>query len=91
MLTRERRHQRIQDAEKRRRYRIAHGLETPDEEGLIVSNSSKDSQVDDDQSPIAADVLQDNQAANKVASAAGEDYVSVEGRGKPIKKWLGIW
>ncbi|KAJ6096476.1 hypothetical protein N7486_007222 [Penicillium sp. IBT 16267x] len=45
MRVREKRHARIEDAEKRRQYRIAHGLEEPAGE--------KDQPVVDDQSPIA--------------------------------------
>jgi hypothetical protein len=45
MLARENRHKRIEDAEKRRQYRIAHGLEEPEKAASPV--------VEDDQSPIA--------------------------------------
>ncbi|KAJ6010827.1 hypothetical protein N7451_002239 [Penicillium sp. IBT 35674x] len=77
MRVREKRHARIEDAEKRRQYRIAHGLEEPAEE-------EKEQVVVDDQSPIAADV------ATEGAPKQGE-YVDFEGKRKPIKKWLGIW
>jgi len=42
---REQRHRRIEDAEKRRQYRVAHGLEEPNEQDKEV----------DDQSPVAAE------------------------------------
>ncbi|KAJ5647008.1 hypothetical protein N7490_003380 [Penicillium lividum] len=48
MLVREKRHARIEDAEKRRQYRIAHGLEEPTEE-----EKEGQQQVIDEQSPIA--------------------------------------
>lgn len=85
-LTREKRHQRIEDAQKRRRYRIEHGLESPDEEGLTLTKTAESGQVDD-QSPIAADV-EDHQAAKNDASSAGDE---LQGRRRPVKKWLGIW
>lgn len=46
MLTREKRLQRVEDAEKRRRYRVAHGLEED------ISPASPKPEIDD-QSPIA--------------------------------------
>jgi len=90
MLTREKRHQRIEDAEKRRRYRIAHGLEAPDDEGLALTTATEDGQLDD-QSPKAADVPEIDPAAKQAIAAAGDEYVDFEGRRKPVKKWLGIW
>lgn len=45
MIARENRHKRIEDAEKRRQYRIAHGMEEPTKAASPV--------VEDDQSPIA--------------------------------------
>lgn len=47
MIARENRHKRVEDAEKRRQYRIAHGLEEPAKVASPV--------VEDDQSPIAVD------------------------------------
>ncbi|KAB8235548.1 hypothetical protein ETB97_006879 [Aspergillus alliaceus] len=75
--TREKRHQRVEDAEKRRQYRVAHGLEEPAEE-----KSEAQTDVVDDQSPIAAD-LEPKQGS--------EEYVDWDGKRKPVKKWLGIW
>lgn len=77
MRVREKRHARIEDAEKRRQYRVAHGLEEPAEE-------EKGQVVVDDQSPIAVDV------APEGAAVQGE-YVDFDGKRKPVKKWLGIW
>jgi hypothetical protein len=53
MLTREKRQRRVEDAEKRRQYRIAHGLEEPED----VGSRPDDSSAKDDASPIAG---QDN-------------------------------
>ena len=77
MQTREKRHQRIADAEKRRQYRVAHGLEEPAEE-----QGKTETEVVDDQSPIAADAE---------TKQGGGEYVDWEGKKRPVKKWLGIW
>lgn len=47
MRVREQRHRRIEDAEKRRQYRVAHGMEEPSEKDQA--------KVVDDQSPVAAE------------------------------------
>lgn len=47
MLTREKRLQRVEDAEKRRRYRVAHGLEED------ISPAAPVKPEVDDQSPVA--------------------------------------
>lgn len=79
MLTREKRHQRVEDAEKRRRYRVAHGLEEEQED---KSKSGKEAAAAvDDQSPVARDV----------GSTGRDEYLDWEGNRKPVKKWLGIW
>ncbi|KAI9934990.1 hypothetical protein ASPWEDRAFT_31335 [Aspergillus wentii DTO 134E9] len=75
MQTREKRHKRVEDAEKRRQYRVAHGLE----EEPASKDESAEAAVDD-QSPIAAD-----------APAREGEYVDWDGKRKPVKKWLGIW
>lgn len=77
MRVREKRHARIEDAEKRRQYRVAHGLEEPAEEKEVAPV--------DDQSPIAVDV------ATEQAPKQSEEYVDFDGKRKPVKKWLGIW
>lgn len=48
MLTREKRLQRVEDAEKRRRYRVAHGLE----EDTKPEDTKPEKEIDD-QSPVA--------------------------------------
>jgi hypothetical protein len=83
MRVREQRHRRVEDAEKRRQYRIAHGLEdAPEKEGSVVPVEGGD----DGQSPVATDV-----AVAAAGDAAGEEFVDWEGKKKPVKKWLGIW
>lgn len=84
MLARERRQRRIEDAEKRRRYRIAHGLEEPGENAA------------DGQSPAQAQAQSAGADAAEGegagSGAAGRDeYIDWEGRRRPVKKWLGIW
>ncbi|OKL61263.1 hypothetical protein UA08_03193 [Talaromyces atroroseus] len=58
MIARENRHKRIEDAEKRRQYRIAHGLEEPEKAASPV--------VEDDQSPIAAPVAAGEETEKRV-------------------------
>jgi hypothetical protein len=86
MVARENRHKRVEDAEKRRQYRIAHGMEEPSKVASPV--------VEDDQSPIAPPLA----AAAETAVAApeggeqGAGQVVVEGGEKRApKRWLGIW
>ncbi|PWY74422.1 hypothetical protein BO70DRAFT_364388 [Aspergillus heteromorphus CBS 117.55] len=86
MQTRENRRRRVDDAEKRRQYRVAHGLEEPDEkrDGKIV-DSGDDAVVVDEQSPVAVE----EQGA---AGGSGKNvYVDWEGNKRPAKRWLGIW
>lgn len=80
METREKRRRRVEDAEKRRQFRVAHGLEEPSEEHQ--GQKEKEAEIDD-QSPVAVE-------AQGQARGGGE-YVDWEGKKKPVKKWLGIW
>lgn len=76
---REQRHRRIEDAEKRRQFRVAHGLEEPGEKDVERSGQGQGQGVEggvDVQSPVAGD--------------SGE-FVDFEGKKRPVKKWLGIW
>jgi hypothetical protein len=52
MRVREQRHRRVEDAEKRKMYRVAHGLE---EEDVKQENGKKKEEVDV-QSPVAVEV-----------------------------------
>ena len=85
VMTREQRHQRNQDVEKRRQYRIAHGLEEPDEVDVKEAGTAQD-----DQSPIAPDADQPQQTDSKDGRGDREQGM-VEGPKRPVKKWLGIW
>lgn len=76
METREKRLKRVEDAEKRRQYRIAHGLEEPNEK-----TERQNPEVVDDQSPVAVDI----------PAVGPDEYVDWEGKKRPVKKWLGIW
>ncbi|KAL4795229.1 hypothetical protein BDV19DRAFT_363379 [Aspergillus venezuelensis] len=83
--TREKRQRRVEDAEKRRQFRVAHGLEEPSEADAAAANKEQGAVVEiDDQSPIAVEAQQGSR------SAQGE-YVDWEGKRRPVKKWLGIW
>ncbi|OXV08354.1 hypothetical protein Egran_03880 [Elaphomyces granulatus] len=89
VMTREQRHRRNQDVEKRRQYRIAHGLEEPDEADVKKDSSlSAASIAQDDQSPIAPDADQPQQTDSKEGRG---DREQVEGPKRPVRKWLGIW
>ena len=84
MRVREQRHRRVEDAEKRRQYRIAHGLEEAPEK--------KDAEGSDVQSPVAADAVASVASDGATGAAvAAEEFVDWEGKKKPVKKWLGIW
>jgi hypothetical protein len=78
MRVREQRHRRVEDAEKRKQYRIAHGLEE-----AAPEKDAKDVAEVDAQSPVA-------DAAVDVKEGA-KDFVDWEGNKRPVKKWLGIW
>ncbi|KAL2872804.1 uncharacterized protein BJX67DRAFT_19009 [Aspergillus lucknowensis] len=85
--TREKRLRRVEDAEKRRQFRVAHGLEEPSEAEL-KSKSKSGAEGEsvggvDDQSPVAVEV--------QVQGQGNGEYVDWEGKRRPVKKWLGIW
>lgn len=88
MVARENRHKRVEDAEKRRQYRIAHGMEEPSKVASPV--------VEDDQSPIAPPMAA---AAEIAAGAAASPEGAAQGAGQTVveeekpapKRWLGIW
>lgn len=87
MRVREQRHRRVEDAEKRRQYRIAHGLE----EGPEKKEGEAAAEGADEQSPVAVDVATDVAGAGSVRAGADEGFVDWEGKRKHVKKWLGIW
>ncbi|KAJ5317086.1 hypothetical protein N7508_001594 [Penicillium antarcticum] len=78
MRVREQRHRRVEDAEKRKAYRVAHGLE---EEEVKKDEEVKEGEVDV-QSPVAAE---------GVGAVAEGEFVDWEGKKRPVKKWFGIW
>ncbi|KAJ5959302.1 uncharacterized protein N7479_006452 [Penicillium vulpinum] len=77
MRVREQRHRRVEDAEKRKQYRVAHGLE----EAQPEKKDEGDKEVDS-QSPVAVPAAE---------VAGGQEFVDWEGNKKPVKKWFGIW
>ncbi|KAL4938683.1 hypothetical protein BDV06DRAFT_200321 [Aspergillus oleicola] len=82
--TREKRQRRVEDAEKRRQFRVAHGLEEPSEADAAEKGQGKglDQEVDV-QSPVAVEA--------QGQGAGQQEYVDWEGKKRPVKKWLGIW
>lgn len=103
--TAERRRKKVDDVQKRSRYRKAHGLEDQqgfggwtaksDAESLGPALPNRDfsgqigSPVEDIPHPDSAETLP------KAAPVAGEgdqsDYVESTRRKRPVKRWLGIW
>lgn len=90
MVARENRHKRVEDAEKRRQYRIAHGMEEPSKVASPV--------VEDDQSPIAPPLAAAAETAPGAGAGAapeggeqGDGQVVEGGEKRAPKRWLGIW
>ncbi|KAI9044059.1 uncharacterized protein KD926_001882 [Aspergillus affinis] len=82
--TRQKRQRRVEDAEKRRQYRVAHGMEEPSAEDNKDAKTEADGEElvgVDDQSPVAVEEQKKDQA----------EFVDWEGQRRPVKKWLGIW
>ena len=85
MRVREQRHRRIEDAEKRRQYRVAHGLEEPSPQ-----DQNQNQNQDQGQGQVKVEAGVDDQSP--VAGMQGQgEFVDWEGKKKPVKKWLGIW
>lgn len=86
--TRQKRQRRVEDAEKRRQYRVAHGMEEPSPEDKARAGDGK---VEEgaDASPIGAVDEQSPVAVEE--QAKGQEFVDWEGKRRPVKKWLGIW
>jgi hypothetical protein len=83
MVARENRHKRVEDAEKRRQYRIAHGLEEPSKVASPI--------VEDDQSPIAPPMAAAAETAAVAPEGAAQVAVVEGGEKRAPKRWLGIW
>lgn len=80
--TAERRKRNLEDVEKRKAYRRAHGLEKGEEPNEGITAAS------------AAAVPTEGQAPGQTEGGTGtgeEEYVDFERRRRPIKKWFGIW
>ncbi|KAL8720487.1 MAG: hypothetical protein Q9225_002675 [Loekoesia sp. 1 TL-2023] len=103
--TAERRKKKVDDVEKRSRYRKAHGL---DEDlgfedlpakshaksvGPALSSQNLSAQVDSPSTGKAAPNAAEAQskAASMAAQGDQSTYVDFEGRRRPVKRWLGIW
>ena len=76
--TAERRKRKIEEAQKRRTYRVAHGLESADGQGIEIADVGK--------TGVREEVAV---GADSVGNAA--ELTGFEGKRKPIKKWFGIW
>ncbi|KAL8659895.1 MAG: hypothetical protein Q9226_000189 [Calogaya cf. arnoldii] len=84
--TAERRKKKVDDVQKRSRYRKAHGLE--DEQGLGGWTAKTDAESLGPAIPTGT--LPEIDAASK-APVDRPAYVDVEGKRRPVKRWLGIW
>lgn len=82
--TAEKRKKRTDDVEKRRAYRRAHGLEKEEGEE-VVEEGVRAAEGEGERVAVAA---ADGQV---VVDGAGGEGEAVQGRRRPIKKWLGIW
>ena len=85
--TAERRTQQMDDVEKRRQYRRAHGIEErklPFGLGAVTT---------EERSQVTQEVVEESPTASSqpMAQDGTDSYVDFEGRKRPIKKWLGIW
>ena len=76
----ERRKHKLEEVQKRKAYRVAHGLEKADSQGMELGS-------------VGA-VAVGGSAEGKEGNGDGNDgeFVEFEGRSKrPVRKWLGIW
>ncbi|EEP81594.1 conserved hypothetical protein [Uncinocarpus reesii 1704] len=90
--TTEKRKRNVDDVQKRKEYRIAHGLEEREVEPV---------QKEDDNSPQRKEEGGSSEAGAVAVAASGaqeggeigegDTYVDWEGKKRPVKKWLGIW
>ncbi|KAL9015189.1 MAG: hypothetical protein Q9173_000192, partial [Seirophora scorigena] len=96
--TAERRKRKVDDVQKRSRYRKAHGLE--DEQGLggwtaKTSHDSLGPALVSQDLPDQIGASSSGKVQPSKASAVTDDdqssYADLEGKKRPIKKWLGIW
>lgn len=85
--TTEKRKRNVDDVQKRKEYRIAHGLEEPD--GTEREAQEKKAAVEGE--VVAAVATAGAQDGGKLGEHEDGTYVDWEGKRKPVKKWLGIW
>lgn len=104
--TDERRRKKLEDVEKRRLYRQAHGMGTMGLDSIFSRNthvssseasSSEASSLEasssevEETKPIHDDNLVDGSAVSPGEASRQPTYVDWEGKRKPVKKWFGIW
>lgn len=95
--TAERRKKRVEDVQKRDRYRKAHGLENGGFGGW-TAREDKDAigpalKID---GAVGGSVTAEGAGQEQVVATTGghgekKTYVDFEGKKRPVRKWLGIW
>lgn len=93
--TDERRRKKLEDVEKRRLYRQAHGMGTMGLDSIFsrstqVSSSEAPSSEAKETNPIHDDNLVSGSAVSLGEAPGQPAYVDWEGKRKPVKKWFGI-
>lgn len=90
--TDERRRKKLEDVEKRRLYRQAHGMGTMGLDSIFTKKNTQDSSSEAEETKPIADDNPVGQSAFSPGEASGQStYVDWEGKRKPVKKWFGIW
>lgn len=94
--TDERRRKKLEDVEKRRLYRQAHGMGTMGLDSIFsrntqLSSSDASSSEAEDTKPIHDDNLVGGSAVSLGEASGQPTYLDWEGKRKPVKKWFGIW
>lgn len=93
--TDERRRKKLEDVEKRRLYRQAHGIGTMGLDSIFsrksqASSSEVSSSEAEETNPIHDDKLVGESAVSAGEAPGQPTYVDWEGKRKPVKKWFGI-
>ncbi|EAS34071.3 uncharacterized protein CIMG_05095 [Coccidioides immitis RS] len=86
--TTEKRKRNVDDVQKRKEYRIAHGLEEPDVKPESDENSPQRNDADGEAGAVAVAASGTREGGQP---GEGETYVDWEGKKRPVKKWFGIW
>lgn len=90
--TDERRRKKLEDVEKRRLYRQAHGMATMGLDSIFTKKNTQDSSSEAEETKQVEDDNLVGQSAFFPGEASGQPtYVDWEGKRKPVKKWFGIW